>query len=134
MEQYIKGRECDVGVIDGKALPVIEICPKSGFYDYKNKYQSGLTDEYCPADLPDEITERLQRAAERVYEALCFEVYGRMDFIVDEQGEVWCLEGNTLPGLTPTSLLPQEAAAAGISYDMLCQMIVDLSLKKYEVK
>jgi D-alanine-D-alanine ligase len=134
VEQYIKGRECDVGVIDGKALPVIEICPKSGFYDYKNKYQSGLTDEYCPADLPDEITERLQRAAERVYEALCFEVYGRMDFIVDEQGEVWCLEGNTLPGLTPTSLLPQEAAAAGISYDMLCQMIVDLSLKKYEVK
>ncbi|HHT17442.1 MAG TPA: D-alanine--D-alanine ligase [Papillibacter sp.] len=134
VEEYIRGRECDVGVIDGKALPVIEICPKSGFYDYKNKYQSGLTDEYCPADLPDEITKRLQRAAEQVYEALCFEVYGRMDFIVDEQGEVWCLEGNTLPGLTPTSLLPQEAAVAGISYDALCQMIVDLSLKKYEVK
>jgi len=133
-EQYVKGRECDVGVLDGKALPVIEICPKSGFYDYRNKYQSGLTDEYCPADLPDEITERLQRAAERVYEALCFEVYGRMDFIVDAQGEVWCLEGNTLPGLTPTSLLPQEAAAVGISYDELCRMIVDLSLKKYEVK
>jgi len=134
VEQYIKGRECDVGVLDGKALPVIEICPKSGFYDYKNKYQKGLADEFCPADLPPEITEKLQRAAERVYEALCFEVYGRMDFIVDESGEVWCLEGNTLPGMTPTSLLPQEAAAAGISYEALCQRIVELSLKKYEVK
>ena len=70
VEQYIKGRECDVGVLDGKALPVIEICPKSGFYDYKNKYQKGLADEFCPADLPPEITEKLQRAAERVYEAL----------------------------------------------------------------
>lgn len=134
VEQYVKGRECDVGVLDGRALPVIEICPKSGFYDYKNKYQKGLADEYCPADLPPEITEKLQRAAERVYEALCFEVYGRMDFIVDAEGEVWCLEGNTLPGMTPTSLLPQEAAAAGISYEELCQRIVDLSLKKYEVK
>ncbi len=131
VEQYIKGRECDVGVIDKKALPVIEICPKSGFYDYKNKYQSGMTDEYCPADLPPEITEKLQRTAERVFEILMFEVYGRMDFIVDQSGEVWCLEGNTLPGLTPTSLLPQEAAAVGISYDQLCEIIVSQSLKKY---
>lgn len=133
VEQYIKGREVNVGVIDGKALPVIEICPKSGFYDYKNKYQSGLTDEYCPADLPTDITEKLQRTAEKVYEVLMFEVYGRMDFIVDARGDVWCLEGNTLPGLTPTSLLPQEAAVAGITYDDLCERIVAESLKKYEV-
>ncbi|MEL4105328.1 D-alanine--D-alanine ligase [Oscillospiraceae bacterium WX1] len=133
VEQYIKGRECDVGVIAGKALPVIEICPKSGFYDYKNKYQSGMTDEYCPADLPPEVTEKLQRAAERVFEVLMFEVYGRMDFIVDENGDVWCLEGNTLPGLTPTSLLPQEAQAAGMSYDTLCETILAESFKKYEV-
>ncbi len=132
VEQYIKGRECDVGVLAGKALPVIEICPKTGFYDYKNKYQSGLTDEYCPADLPSEITEKLQRAAERVYETLMFDVYGRMDFIVDAAGEVWCLEGNTLPGLTPTSLLPQEAAAVGMSYDDLIEAIIAQSLKKYE--
>ncbi len=131
-EQYIKGRECDVGILSGKALPVIEICPKTGFYDYKNKYQAGLTDEYCPADLPPEITEKLQRAAERVYEALMFDVYGRMDFIVDDAGEVWCLEGNTLPGLTPMSLLPQEAAAAGLSYEDLCETIISESLKKYE--
>lgn len=133
VEQYIKGREVNVGIIDGKALPVIEICPKSGFYDYKNKYQSGLTDEYCPADLPPDITEKLQRTAEKVYEVLMFEVYGRMDFIVDARGDVWCLEGNTLPGLTPTSLLPQEAAAVGITYDDLCERIVMESLKKYEV-
>ncbi len=133
VEQYVKGRECDVGVIAGKALPVIEICPKTGFYDYKNKYQSGLTDEICPAHLPPEITEKLMRAAERVFQSLMFDVYGRMDFIVDEAGEVWCLEGNTLPGLTPTSLLPQEAAAVGISYDALCQTIIEESLKKYEV-
>lgn len=133
VEQYIKGRECDVGVLAGRALPAIEICPKSGFYDYKNKYQSGLTDEYCPADFPPEITEKLQRTAEHVYEVLMFDVYGRMDFIVDASGEVWCLEGNTLPGLTPTSLLPQEAAAVGISYDDLCEAIIVYSLKKYEV-
>lgn len=132
VEQYIKGRECDVGVLSGKALPVIEICPKDGFYDYKNKYQAGCADEFCPADLPEDITKKLQRAAEKVYAALRFDVYGRMDFIVDQAGEVWCLEGNTLPGLTPTSLLPQEAAAAGISYDELCQKIVIESLKKYE--
>jgi D-alanine-D-alanine ligase len=131
VEQYIKGRECDVGVLAGKALPVIEICPKTGFYDYKNKYQKGLTDEYCPADLPPEITEKLQRTAERVFETLLFDVYGRMDFIVDAAGEVWCLEGNTLPGLTPTSLMPQEAAAAGMSYEDLCEAIIAHSLKKY---
>jgi D-alanine-D-alanine ligase len=132
VEQYIKGRECDVGVLAGRALPVIEICPKTGFYDYKNKYQAGLTDEYCPADLPAEIADRLQRAAERVFETLLFDVYGRMDFIVDSAGEVWCLEGNTLPGLTPTSLLPQEAAAAGMTYEDLCEAIIAHSLKKYE--
>ncbi len=131
-ERYVKGRECDVGVLAGRALPVIEICPKSGFYDYKNKYQAGLTDEYCPAELPPDITEKLQRTAERVFEILMFDVYGRMDFIVDEAGDVWCLEGNTLPGLTPVSLLPQEAAAAGLSYEDLCEAIIAESLKKYE--
>ncbi len=130
-ELYIKGRECDVGVIAGKALPVIEICPKTGFYDYKNKYQSGLTDEYCPADLPDDVTLKLQRAAEAVFGALHLDVYARMDFMVDQKGDVYCLEANTLPGMTPMSLLPQEAAAVGISYEELCELIVHESLKKY---
>ncbi|MGE4483737.1 MAG: D-alanine--D-alanine ligase [Oscillospiraceae bacterium] len=131
-ERYIKGRECDVGVIAGAALPVIEICPKSGFYDYKNKYQSGLTDEYCPADLPEDITRSLQRTAEKVFSALMLEVYARMDFIVSENGGVYCLEANTLPGMTPTSLLPQEAAVVGMSYEDLCAKIIEESLKKYE--
>jgi D-alanine-D-alanine ligase len=131
VEQYIKGRECDVGIIDGKALPVIEICPKQGFYDYKNKYQSGMTDEYCPADLADEITEKLQAAAEKVFKVLMLDVYARLDFIVDSKGDVYCLEANTLPGMTPISLLPQEAAAAGMDFDSLCQAIIDGSMKKY---
>ena len=131
VEQYVKGRECDVGVITGRALPVIEIRPKSGFYDYKNKYQSGMTDEFCPADLPSELSEKLQRTAEHVFSVLLLDVYGRMDFIVDDSGEVWCLEGNTLPGLTPLSLLPQEAAAVGMSYEDLCETIITESLKKY---
>lgn len=131
VEQYIKGRECDVGVIAEQALPVIEICPKGGFYDYRNKYQAGLTDEYCPADLPEHVTEKLQETALNVFKALSFEVYGRMDFIIDEAEEIWCLEGNTLPGMTNTSLLPQEAAAAGISYEDLCELIVHESFKKY---
>ncbi|NLT13685.1 MAG: D-alanine--D-alanine ligase [Clostridiales bacterium] len=132
-EQYIRGRECDVGVLDGRALPVIEICPKEGFYDYKNKYQKGMTDEFCPADFPPDMTRKLQSTAEQVFGILKLEVYARMDFIVDGDGGVWCLEANTLPGLTPISLLPQEAAVAGLSYEELCQAIIDYSLKKYEV-
>jgi D-alanine-D-alanine ligase len=131
VEKFISGRECSVGVIDGRALPVIEICPKTGFYDYKNKYQSGNTIEICPADFSGEVTRKLRSAAEKTYKALKVQVYGRMDFIVDENGDPWCLEGNTLPGMTNTSLLPQEAAADGISYEDLCELIIELSFKKY---
>ena len=131
VERYIKGRECDVGVIAGRALPVIEICPKSGFFDYKNKYQEGMTDEYCPADFDDEITARLQKAAVDVYNALFLEVYARIDFIVDADGNPWCLEANTLPGITPASLMPKEAAAEGMDYDSFCAKIIEESLKKY---
>ena len=131
VETYIKGREVDVGVLDGKALPPIEICPKSGFYNYENKYQSGMTDEYCPADFPPETTQALQKAACDVYRALGLRVYARMDFIVDAQGAVWCLEANTLPGLTPLSLMPQEASADGLDYDAFIAQIVAVSLKKY---
>ncbi|MDR1299538.1 MAG: D-alanine--D-alanine ligase [Oscillospiraceae bacterium] len=130
VEQYIAGRECDVGVLGGEPLPVIEIRPKSGFFDYKSKYQSGMADEICPAELSPELTDALRREAARVFEVLKFEVYARMDFIVDGDGLIWCLEGNSLPGLTPNSLLPQEAAAAGISYERLCETILYKSLEK----
>lgn len=133
VEQYIKGREFDVGVLDGKALPVIEIIPKNGFYNYENKYQSGMTEEVCPAHIPVETAEALQDLAQRVFRALRMEVYSRMDFIQDEQtGQIYCLEGNTLPGMTPLSLLPQEAAAVGISYEELCETIIRLSMEKYQ--
>ncbi len=132
VEQYIKGREFSVGVIDGKALPIIEIIPKSGFYDYVNKYQSGRTEEICPAELDEETTLRMQIEAQKAYDALGLEGYGRIDFLLDGSGSLYALEANTLPGMTGASLIPQEAKAVGIDYPDLCDMIVEVSLKKYE--
>ena len=128
VEQYIEGREFSVGVMDGKALPVIEIAPKQGFYDYKNKYQAGSTVETCPARLSREETEKIQRLAELAYEALRMKSYARMDFMKNDQGEFFCLEANTLPGMTPTSLLPQEAAAVGMSFEELCEKILQYAV------
>lgn len=130
VEQYINGREFSVGVIDGKALPVIEIAPVSGFYDYKNKYQAGSTVETCPAHLEDSYTRKMQEIAENVFKALRLKCYARMDFMLNEKGEIYCLEANTLPGMTPTSLLPQEAKAIGYSYEQLCEWIIQVSMEK----
>lgn len=128
IEKKISGREFSVGVLDGKALPPIEIIPKTGFYDYKNKYQAGATEEICPAQLTEQETDTLQRSAEKVARILRLGTYCRIDFILEEtEGVFYCLEANTLPGMTPNSLLPQEARAAGIGYDELCQTIVDLA-------
>ncbi len=126
VEEYIKGREFSVGVIDGKALPVIEMAPKEGFYDYKNKYQAGSTVETCPAQIPQEKGLRMQQIAEQVFEALRLKSYARMDFVMSVDGEIYCLEANTLPGMTPTSLLPQEAAAVGMDFGQLCERILEL--------
>lgn len=130
VEQYIRGREFSVGVLDGKALPVIEMAPKAGFYDYKNKYQPGTTVETCPARIPEEKARKMQEISERVFRALRLKSYARMDFVMNEAGEVFCLEGNTLPGMTPTSLLPQEAAAVGMDFGQLCETILELAHKK----
>ena len=130
VEDYIEGREFSVGVIEGVALPVIEIIPKTGFYDYKNKYKKGAADEVCPANIPDEISSTMQIYAERVAAALGIETYSRMDFILDKNNTIYCLEANTLPGMTPTSLLPQEAACIGIDYPELCEEIIKISLKR----
>lgn len=124
VEQYITGREFSVGVMDGKALPVIEIAPKQGFYDYKNKYQAGSTVETCPAQLSDDKTLEMQQIAEHVFRSLRMKNYARMDFMMNGNEEIFCLEANTLPGMTPTSLLPQEAAAVGISFEELCEKIL----------
>ena len=132
IEDYIKGREFSIGVLDGRALPVIEIAPKAGFYDYKNKYQAGSTVETCPADLPEDVSRRMRACAEDVFRALRMKCYARMDFMMNERNEFFCLEANTLPGMTPTSLLPQEAAAEGMDFPSLCEKLIELSLKKYE--
>ena len=129
IEKKISGNEFSIGVMKGEALPIIEIIPKQGFYDYKNKYQAGFTQEICPARLSGEETKRLQSLAVRVHEILGLGSYSRIDFLYDEkEKEFYCLEANTLPGMTPTSLIPQEAKAAGISYQQLCNKIIELSL------
>lgn len=128
IEDKIEGREFSVGILGGSALPAIEIRPKSGFYDYKNKYQAGLTEEICPANLLPEAEETLEACALAVHKALRLGYYSRVDFILDNTGRAFCLEANTLPGMTPTSLLPQEALAAGIVYQELCEKIARSAL------
>ena len=130
IEQYIRGRELQVGILDGRALPAIEIIPKAGFYDYANKYQAGAAEEVCPVDIPAEWEEKLRCATETVFRVLGLSVYSRADFIVTEDGTPYFLEINTLPGMTPTSLVPQEAAAVGIDYGELCERIVESSLRE----
>lgn len=132
IEEYIKGREFSVAVVDGKAYPVIEIAPLQGFYDYKNKYQPGSTIETCPAELSVELTEKMQRYAEAGARALGLEGYCRLDFMMKENGDMYCLEANTLPGMTPTSLIPQEAQVLGIDYPSLCELLIEVSMKKYK--
>ena len=130
VEQYIKGREIDVGVLRGESLPSIEIIPKHGFYDYKNKYQAGATVEICPAPIEPAVEAELRRVAAKMHALLGLKGYSRSDYIVDGQGDVYFLEINTLPGMTPTSLMPQEAAAVGIDFNALCQIIVDDAIKE----
>lgn len=130
IEEKISGREFSVGVLEGKALPVIEIIPKTGFYDYENKYQEGATIEICPAEVDPAIAEKMQETALEVFKALRLEYYSRIDFMVSENGGVYCIEANTLPGMTPTSLFPQEAAASGMSYNELCNKLAEIAASK----
>lgn len=130
VEKKISGREFTVGILDGEVLPAVEIIPTEGFYDYKNKYQAGKTVELCPAPIDDDLMAILAEQTRLAFDALRLSGYSRFDYIVDKDGKPWCLEANTLPGMTPTSLLPQMAAAVGISYGKLCCKIVDLALEK----
>ena len=131
VEEYISGREFSVAVVDGRAFPVIEIQPLQGFYDYHNKYAPGSTIETCPAELSRELTVKMQKYAEAASQALGMEAYCRLDFMMRENGDMFCLEANTLPGMTPTSLIPQEARALGIDYPTLCEMLIEISLRRY---
>lgn len=131
VEEFITGREFSVGVLGNMVLPPIEIIPREGFYDYAHKYQPGWTEEVCPADLDEKTEKAMQEQAMEAYRLLKLEVYARGEFILTQNQEMYFLEMNTLPGMTPTSLIPQEAAAAGISYEQLCERIIELSLEKY---
>ena len=128
-ERRIYGRELTVGVLDGTALPAIEIIPKSGFYDYRNKYQAGMTTDICPADLEEKTAREAAALAQAAFAALRLSGYARFDMMLDGDGGLWILEANTLPGMTPTSLVPQEAACIGYSYADLCEKIVMDSLE-----
>ena len=124
------GRETTVGILAGTPLPVVEVCPKSGNYDYKNKYTAGNTEYFCPADFSTAVIGRIQAAALGAFNAVGGRDYARVDVMVRADGSPVVLEVNTLPGMTETSLLPKAAAAAGINFAQLCQQMVELALKR----
>jgi D-alanine-D-alanine ligase len=130
VEERIVGRETTVGILDNVPLPIVEVRPKAGAYDYRNKYTVGATEYFCPARFDAATTRRVQDAALGAFHAIGGRDYARVDVMVRENGEPVVLEVNTLPGMTETSLLPKAAAAAGISYAELCQRMVDLAMKR----
>jgi len=130
VEEKIIGRECTVGILADEALPVVEVRPKTGGYDYHNKYTAGCTEYFCPASFDAAATRRIQDAALGAFKAVGGRDYARVDVMVRADGDPVVLEVNTLPGMTETSLLPKAAAAAGLNYAQLCQRMVDLALER----
>ncbi len=130
IEEKVAGRETTVGILDQAALPVVEVRPKAGAYDYRNKYTAGCTEYFCPADFDAATTQRIQAAALGAFRVIGGRDYARVDVMVRAGGDPVVLEVNTLPGMTETSLLPKAAAAAGLDYAALCQRMVDLALKR----
>lgn len=126
-ERFHRGRELTVGVVGETALPVGEIVPQHEIFDYECKYQPGLAEEIFPADIPRELASRLQDLALGVHRALRMRDFSRVDFIVEDDGSIWCLEANALPGMTANSLLPKAARAAGMSFSELCDRLVSLA-------
>jgi D-alanine-D-alanine ligase len=132
VEEKIAGRETTVGILDGQALPVVEVRPKVGSYDYRNKYTVGCTEYFCPADFDAATARKIQAAALGAFQAIGGRDYARVDVMVRETGAPVVLEVNTLPGMTETSLLPKAAAAVGMNYAELCQRMIDLALTRKE--
>ena len=130
IEEYVEGREFSTGVLNGKALPVIEIVPLNGWYDYENKYANGATKHVCPAEIPKEIAKEMQHWAEECCKVAGVTIYGRVDMLLDKNNKIYCLEINTLPGMTPTSLFPHEAREAGMSFDELTNKVIELSYNR----
>jgi D-alanine-D-alanine ligase len=130
MEEKISGREVTVAILGEEPLPVVEVRPKSGVYDYQSKYTAGATEYLCPAPFDGPATTRIQSVALGAFQAIGGRDYARVDLMIHPNGTLAVLEINTLPGMTETSLLPKAAAAAGIGYAELCQRMVDLALKR----
>jgi D-alanine--D-alanine ligase len=130
VEKYISGRELTVTVFEGRAYPVVEIRPKSGLYDYEAKYTKGMSEYIAPADVPSELADGLQNAAIRVFEAAGCRGLVRIDFILDDAGDYYCLEVNTLPGMTELSLVPMAVKREGIDFDRLVGMLIESALKR----
>jgi len=130
MEEKVEGRECTVGILGDQVLPIIEVRPKTGIYDYQTKYTAGTTDYFCPAPFDEATTERIQSAGLGAFRAVGGRDYGRVDIMVRPSGEPVVLEVNTLPGMTGTSLLPKAAAAGGLTYAELCQRMLELALQR----
>lgn len=136
IEKFVPGRELTIGILGGQALPILEIIPKGGFYDFANKYPflnpsaGGGAEHVCPAKIPEDRTRAIQDLALRAHRSLGLRVYSRVDIILPEEGEATVLEVNTIPGMTEVSLLPEAAAAAGIGYPELCARIIELSQRR----
>ena len=136
VEKFCAGRELTVGILGDQVLPILEIIPKGGFYDFNNKYPflnpnaGGSAEHVCPAMIDREKAEEIQQLALRAFRALGLEVYARVDVLLPDDGEATVLEANTIPGMTEASLLPEAAAAAGITYPQLCARIIELSAKR----
>lgn len=132
IEELIRGRELTQGVLNGQALPVVEIIPgEDSWYDYENKY-NGKTLEICPAEIPEEIFREISETSVRFGNLLGLSVYYRIDYVLTDDGVLYALEANSLPGMTDTSLVPQEAKAIGMDYPELCEKIIEISLEKYQ--
>jgi D-alanine-D-alanine ligase len=132
VEEFIPGRELTVAVVGDEALPIVEIRPKSGFYDYESKYTAGASEYFCPADLPEPLAARVRDLGVRAHQVLGCAGVSRVDFRLDSRNEAWCLEVNTVPGMTPTSLVPMAAKARGMSYDQVVQRMIDLAVVESE--
>lgn len=133
IERYISGTELTVAVLgneDAVALPIIEIIPKSAFYDFESKYAADGSQHICPARLPEDVARKVQNEAVKAHKALSCSGTSRSDFILEEDGSCWCLETNTIPGMTATSLLPDAARAAGMSFPDLCKKLIELALEE----
>lgn len=130
IEEYIAGREITVGIVGGEVLPVIEIVTEDGFYDYEHKYSKGKTNYICPAEISDDIAEFTQNMAMTLYKAIGSSGFARIDFRLDDEGQPFCLELNSIPGFTSQSLVPMAAKQIGIEFPELCQILIDIALEK----